>query len=109
MSDQSNSPAPRPVSAFTFPATEFHSNLEPTYSNSAIITHSPSEVVIDFAQILPGRPKPKVYARVIMTPLNAKLFLHALIDNLRKYELQFGEIGIPTNLADNFFKPDTTE
>lgn len=31
-----------------------------TYSNLAIITHSHSEFIIDFATILPGLPKPDI-------------------------------------------------
>ncbi|MFA5574784.1 MAG: DUF3467 domain-containing protein [Brumimicrobium sp.] len=56
------------------------------YSNFAIITHSPSEFVCDFVQMMPGMPKGKVMSRVIMTPENAKRLLHALQDNIRKFE-----------------------
>jgi hypothetical protein len=66
--------------------------LEAVYANLAVITHSPSEIIMDFARLLPNTPKGKVYARVIMTPMNAKLFLRALQTNLGKYEEQFGEI-----------------
>ena len=52
-------------------------DLEATYSNFAIINHSPSEIVIDFARLLPNVPKAKVHARIVMTPLNAKLLLRA--------------------------------
>ena len=38
------------------------------YSNLAIITHSPAEMVCDFVQLMPGMPKGKVRSRVIMTP-----------------------------------------
>ncbi len=62
------------------------------YSNLAIITHSPSEFVCDFIQMMPGVPKGKVRSRVIMTPQNAKRLLNALQDNLSKYEQHFGEI-----------------
>ena len=31
-----------------------------TYSNLAIITHSPAEVVCDFIQVMPGMPKGKI-------------------------------------------------
>lgn len=86
-------------------AIELPSNLEPTYSNFVLITHSPSEVIMDFARALPNMPTAKVGARILMTPLNAKLLLRALADNLRKYEAQFGEIVVPTNLADHFFRP----
>ena len=67
---------------------------EGIYSNLAIITHSPAEFVTDFTRILPGVPKARVHARIIMTPQHAKLLLHALADNVGKYEQQFGEIPI---------------
>ncbi len=31
--------------------------LEAIYANFAVITHTPSEVLVDFARILPGAPK----------------------------------------------------
>lgn len=65
------------------------------YSNLSIITHSPAEVVCDFIQIMPGMPKGKVRSRVIMTPQNAKRFLHALSENIQKYEQNFGVIDDP--------------
>lgn len=66
---------------------------EGIYSNLALITHSPAEFVIDFTRVLPGSPKTKVYARVVMTPQHAKSFLKALENNVDKYEKQFGEIS----------------
>ena len=42
---------------------------EGKYSNLAIITHSPNEFIVDFAQMMPGTPKAKVRSRVIMNPL----------------------------------------
>ena len=62
------------------------------YSNLAIITHSQTEIVSDFIQMMPGMPKGKVRSRVIMTPQNAKRFMRALIDNIQKYEQNFGTI-----------------
>jgi len=67
---------------------------EGIYSNLALITHSPAEFVIDFTRMLPGVPKTKVYARIIMTPQHAKSLLRALEDNIKKYEANFGEIRI---------------
>jgi hypothetical protein len=75
---------------------ELPGELEAIYSNFAIINHSPSEIVIDFARLLPNVPKAKVHARIVMTPLNAKLLLRALQDNLTKYEERFGEVRVPT-------------
>ncbi len=74
---------------------ELPADLEAIYSNFAIINHSPSEIVIDFARLLPNIPKAKFYTRIVMTPLNAKLLLKALQDNLAKYEEKFGEIRLP--------------
>ena len=67
---------------------------EGIYSNHAIITHSPAEFIIDFTRVLPGVPKAKVHARVIMTAQHAKLLLRALEDNIGKFEMKFGEIKI---------------
>lgn len=71
---------------------ELPANLEATYSNFALITHSSSEIIVDFARVLPNTPKSRIYARVIMTPINAKLLHKALGENLRKFEEQYGEI-----------------
>ena len=62
------------------------------YSNLAIITHSTSEFIIDFASNLPGLQRPTVQSRIIMTPENAKTLLSALHDNVYKYEQNFGTI-----------------
>ena len=47
-----------------------------------------------------------VVARILMSPLSAKLFQHALSENLTKYEATFGEIVIPKkqSLADDLFR-----
>lgn len=65
-----------------------------TYSNLAIITHSKTEFIIDFASMLPGLPKPQVSNRLIMAPEHAKRLLLALQDNVSKYEAQNGPIGL---------------
>jgi hypothetical protein len=65
---------------------------EGIYANLAIITHSNSEFVIDFASVLPGMPKARVQSRVIMTPEHAKRLLHALRDNISRFEQTTGTI-----------------
>jgi hypothetical protein len=65
---------------------------EGIYSNLALMSHSPAEFFIDFARYLPGLPKAVVQARIIMTPAHAKQLLHALKDNIERYEDNFGEI-----------------
>ena len=47
---------------------ELGEDVEGTYSNLAIINHSPSEFIVDFIQMMPGVPKAKVKSRVILTP-----------------------------------------
>ncbi len=83
---------------------ELPANLDLVYANFAVVVHSPSEIVIDFARVLPNMPGGRVQTRVLMTPLNAKLFLRALTDNLARFEAQFGEITVPTGLADQLFR-----
>ena len=72
---------------------------EGIYANLALISHSPAEFVIDFTRALPGVPKTKVYARIIMTPQHAKSLLGALSDNIKKFEDQFGEIKILQDIS----------
>ena len=72
---------------------------EGIYSNFVVISHSLSEFVLDFARVLPGSPKSKVYARVIMTPTNVRALLNALDQNIKKYEDQFGKIRTPGEAA----------
>ncbi|MCH4148379.1 MAG: DUF3467 domain-containing protein [Prevotella sp.] len=64
------------------------------YSNLALISHSHSDFVLDFASILPGLPKPVVNARVIMAPEHAKRLMAALQENVMKYEQEFGPIDL---------------
>ena len=65
---------------------------EGVYANLAMIMHSPTEIIFDFARVMPRSPKARVLARIIMTPMHAKLLHKALTDNLKKFEGQFGEI-----------------
>ena len=65
------------------------------YANFAIITHSSSDFIIDFARVLPGVPKAQVKSRVILAPEHAKRLLGALQENIMRYEHQFGQIKMP--------------
>ncbi|MDX2248165.1 MAG: DUF3467 domain-containing protein [Bacteroidia bacterium] len=78
------------------------------YSNLAVISHSHSEFILDFIQILSGTPKAEVRSRVIMTPQNAKRLLLALRENIEKFEQTNGEVIIPDkdlHLPPNFGGP----
>ena len=85
---------------------EIPKDLEAVYANLAFITHTPAEVILDLAQIMPRLPNGKVVARVIMSPMHAKSLLQALTQNLNTYEQQFGEIRMPSSphIADQFFR-----
>jgi hypothetical protein len=65
---------------------------EGVYANLAIITHSHAEFVIDFVNVMPGTPKSKVKARMILTPTHAKRFMKAMLDNVKKFETVNGTI-----------------
>lgn len=70
---------------------------EGIYSNFVIITHSNSEFVLDFARMLPGANKAKVFARILMTPQHAKALLRTLEGNITKFETEHGEIKLTPN------------
>ncbi|MFN8276880.1 MAG: DUF3467 domain-containing protein [Chitinophagales bacterium] len=65
---------------------------EGIYSNFAIIAHSNQEFILDFVRLMPGIPKAKVKARIVLTPQHAKRLVKALADNVKKYEQQFGKL-----------------
>ena len=67
---------------------------EGIYSNFVLLAHSPSEFFLDFARVLPGVPRAKVYARVIMTPQTTRSLLRALEAKVEAYETQFGKIRV---------------
>ena len=104
-----STPAPNRPAAQAAPALEIPSDLRTEYANVVRIAHSPSELVFDFAHLLPGVTPARVCTRVVMSPLGAKLLQRALAENLSRYETAFGEIKIPgeNSLADFLFRPPT--
>ena len=103
MSEQSGTPqSPKPEQKKI--AIDMPKELTAVYSNVAFISHTPAEMIFDFAQVLPRTPRGKILSRVIMSPMHAKLLLRALSQNITNYENKFGEIRLPTNLADQFFR-----
>jgi hypothetical protein len=94
---------PRPNTSLEVPA-----ELQPVYANLVRIAHSPADMVFDFAHLLPGESRARIGARILMSPLSAKLLFKALGENLARYEAAFGEIKVPagsSSLADHLFKP----
>jgi hypothetical protein len=100
-----SNPPDRPKN--NLPGLEIPPDLEPRYTNLVRIAHTPAELVFDYASLLAGTPVARVVARLIMSPVGAKLFYRALGENLARYEATFGEIKIPggSSLADELFRP----
>ncbi len=65
---------------------------EGLYANLFLVMHNGSEFVLDCARLLPGPPKGKVLARVVMTPSHAKSLAASLQQNIAQYERNFGPI-----------------
>lgn len=88
------------------PHLEIPEQLESAYSNLVRVSHSASDLVMDFARILPGDPAAVVLARILMSPVGAKLFYRALGENLARYEATYGAISVPgdPSLATDLFR-----
>ncbi|MEA3500315.1 MAG: DUF3467 domain-containing protein [Candidatus Marinimicrobia bacterium] len=76
------------------------------YSNLAVVTHSPSDFIVDFCQVLPGMKKAQVCSRIILSPQHAKALLNTLNVNVKKYEQTFGEIKEVRNPKNPLLKLD---
>jgi hypothetical protein len=68
------------------------STAEGRYINFANILHNPTEFVLDFGRVVPGRTDVKILCRILTTPFHAKQLLRALQQNIEIYERSFGEI-----------------
>ena len=114
MSDQPNNqppekqpsekPASQPKRKQQKIALQAAKDLKAVYSNTAMIANTPGELVIDFIQLLPRTAKGEIVSRVILSPMHAKMLHRALGQNVAQFEKQYGEIRIPTNLADQLFR-----
>jgi hypothetical protein len=65
---------------------------EGIYSNFVLTAHTASEFVLDFARMVPGVNKAKVFARIIMTPQSAKSLSMVLTGAIQRFEESFGTI-----------------
>lgn len=104
MTEKPKQPKPAKMPPMTVPE-----DIEAIYINLVRIAHSPSEMVFDFAHLLPGSSPAKVRTRIVMSPLGAKLLLRALGENIKRYETSFGEINVPGSqtLADYLFRQNS--
>ncbi len=64
------------------------------FVNMALVNHTETEFTLDLVYVQPQAPKATVRARAITTPKHMKRLLHALQDNVAKYESRFGTIDL---------------
>jgi Protein of unknown function (DUF3467) len=64
------------------------------FVNMALVNHTETEFTLDLLYLQPQPSKAVVRARAITTPKHLKRLLHALQDNLAKYEARFGAIDL---------------
>ena len=60
------------------------------YANNMAVTHTAEEFIMDYIMIAP--PAGVVRSRIVVSPGHMKRILHALKDNLDKYEQKFGPV-----------------
>jgi hypothetical protein len=89
---QPNQPSNPDPNALNIELTE--DIAEGEYANLALIAHSSSEFVVDFIRMMPGAPKARVKARIILTPEHAKRLLAALEENVQRFEQSYGPIKL---------------
>ncbi len=70
------------------------SAAEGIYSNFFLTGSTAAEFILDFARMLPGLKKAKVFSRIIMTPQSAKSLQAVLSRTIEQFEKNFGEIKI---------------
>ena len=70
------------------------SAAEGIYSNFVLTGNTAAEFILDFARMLPGLKKAKVFSRIIMTPQSAKSLEKVLTRTIEQYEKSFGEIKV---------------
>src|SRR5512136_3464036 len=86
-------PLPQP------PAVQIQLEIDPVtangvFVNSALVNHTETEFTLDLIYVQPQAPKATVRARAITTPKHMKRLLHAIQDNLQKYEARFGAVDV---------------
>ncbi len=67
---------------------------EGIYANLVLISTSAAEFILDHARLVPGMPKAKVHARIIMTPQAVKALHRNLGANIERFEQAHGEIKL---------------
>ncbi len=66
--------------------------LKGAYANMVQIGHTAEEFVLDFMNLVP--PAGTVVSRIIVSPSHAKRLSSALLENIKRYEEQYGTISL---------------
>jgi hypothetical protein len=66
--------------------------LKGIYSTHVQVGHTAEEFILDFMNVLP--PAGIVNARIMLSPSHMKRLSKALLENIAKYEEQFGTISL---------------
>jgi hypothetical protein len=62
------------------------------YANLVLIHHTGEEFTLNFIYLFPNVPQGKLVSSMIVSPAHAKRLMHALGENISRYEAQFGPI-----------------
>ena len=66
------------------------------YANNMAVTHTAEEFIMDYIMIAP--PAGVVKSRIVVSPGHMKRIVHALQENVEKYEQKFGPIQTAADL-----------
>jgi hypothetical protein len=91
MDEEKQQPTEETVNTVEIPFPNF-------YSNNIIVGSMLFDFSLTFFEQLDPRNQ-TVKARAVMTPLQAKLLLRALTDQIRTHEDRFGPIPMPANVT----------
>ena len=75
------------------------------YSDQAFVSHTPVGFTLDFAQLTPQAGLSRVVARVGLSPIHLKLLVRVLQENLQRYEAQFGEVPVTSEMLEQHQAP----
>ena len=81
------------------PSVQLQIEIDPAtangaFINMAMVNHTDTEFTLDLIYLQPQAPRAVVRARAITTPKHIKRLLHALQENIAKYEARFGTIDL---------------
>jgi len=87
-------PTPPPPGAVQLQIEIDPATANGVFINMAMVNHTETEFTLDLMYLQPQAPKAVVRARAITTPKHMKRLLHALQDNIAKFEARFGAIDL---------------